>query len=73
MNLARLGNKYLADTEPWKHFKKDPGRVKNILYTALQITASTAAIIKPFLPFTAARLEGFLNIGEIGWQARRSE
>ncbi|KPL12608.1 MAG: methionyl-tRNA synthetase [Bacteroides sp. SM23_62] len=68
MNLARLGNKYLADTEPWKHFKNDPGRVKNILYTALQITASVAAIIKPFLPFTAVKLEGFLNAGEIGWQ-----
>ncbi len=68
MNLARLGNKYLADTEPWKHFKNDPGRVKNILYTALQITASIAGIIKPFLPFTAVKLEGFLNAGEIGWQ-----
>ncbi len=68
MNLARLGNKYLADTEPWKHFKNDPGRVKNILYTALQITASIAGIIKPFLPFTAVKLEGFLNAGDIGWQ-----
>ncbi len=68
MNLARLGNKYLTDTEPWKHFKNDPGRVKNILYTALQITASIAGIIKPFLPFTAVKLEGFLNSGEIGWQ-----
>ena len=68
MNLARLGNKYLADTEPWKHFKNDPGRVKNILYTSLQITASLAAIIKPFLPFTAEKLEGFLNAGEIAWQ-----
>ncbi len=68
MNLARLGNKYLADTEPWKHFKNNPGRVKNILYTALQITASIAGIIKPFLPFTAVKLEGFLNAGEIGWQ-----
>jgi methionyl-tRNA synthetase len=68
MNLARLGNKYLADTEPWKHFKNDPGRVKNILYTALQITASIAGIVKPFLPFTALKLEEFLNAGEIGWQ-----
>ena len=68
MNLARLGNKYLADTEPWKHFKNDPGRVKNILYTALQITASIAGIIKPFLPVTAVKLEGFLNAREIGWQ-----
>ena len=67
MNLARLGNKYLADTEPWKHFKTDPGRVKNILYTSLQITGSVAAIIKPFLPLTAVKLEGFLNAGVIGW------
>jgi methionyl-tRNA synthetase len=68
MNLARLGNKYLADTEPWKHFKNDPGKVKTILYTSLQITASIAGIIKPFLPFTAVKLEGFLNAGDIGWQ-----
>jgi methionyl-tRNA synthetase len=67
MNLARLGNKYLTDTEPWKHFKNDPGRVKNILYTSLQITASIAGLIKPFLPFTAIKLEGYLNTGEIGW------
>ncbi len=67
MNLARLGNKYLADTEPWNRIKTDPGRVKNILYVSLQITGGLAALIEPFLPFTAGRLTRFLNLDYIGW------
>ncbi len=55
MNIARIGNKYLADTEPWKVVKSDPERVKTILYVALQITANTAVAIEPFMPFSAAR------------------
>ncbi len=68
MNLARLGNKYLADTEPWKIFKSDPGRVGTILNISLQITAGLSSITDPFMPFTAARLKKFLNIENIGWE-----
>lgn len=68
MNLARLGNKHLADSEPWKIIKTDPDRVKSILYTSLQITASLAAIIEPFLPNTSRKLAGFLNMDGIGWK-----
>ena len=53
MDYARLGNKYLADTEPWNIFKTQPDRVSTILYVSLQITANLSAIIDPFLPFTA--------------------
>jgi methionyl-tRNA synthetase len=67
MNLARLGNKYLADTEPWIVIKKDPERVHNILYTCLQITAGLTALIQPFLPYSAMKLLDFLNIESIGW------
>ena len=56
MNIARLGNKYLADTEPWKVYKTDPERVKTILNVALQITASIAIGIEPFMPFTAEKI-----------------
>jgi len=52
MNIARIGNKYLADTEPWKVIKTDSGRVKTILNIALQITANTAIAIEPFMPFS---------------------
>ncbi|MFC2080922.1 methionine--tRNA ligase [Bacteroidota bacterium] len=68
MNLARLGNKHLADSEPWKIIKTDPERVKSILYTSLQITASLAAIIEPFLPFTSQKLVGFLNLESVAWK-----
>ena len=67
MNLARLGNKYLADTEPWKLIKTNEKRVKSILYTSLQITASLVAVIKPFLPFTSEKLAGFLNLDSVAW------
>ncbi len=67
MDLARLGNKYLADTEPWKVFKTDPARVQSILYIALQITANLTILMEPFLPFTMERLRGFLNFSQTSW------
>ncbi len=62
MNLARLGNKYLADEEPWKTIKTDEERTKTVMYVALQIAAALATLSKPFLPFTAAKLSKMLNI-----------
>jgi methionyl-tRNA synthetase len=61
MNLARLGNKYLADTEPWKLAKTDMARVETILNIALQITASLAIVAEPFMPFLSKKLEVMLN------------
>ena len=69
MNLARLGNKYLADSEPWKLVKTDPERVKTILNVALQITANIAVAIEPFMPFTAEKVLKLLQIGKPGWDA----
>ena len=65
MDVARLGNKYLADTEPWKLIKTDPERVKTILHISLQITANLAIILEPFLPFTTAKLADYLNLKKI--------
>ncbi|WP_027077201.1 methionine--tRNA ligase [Maribacter antarcticus] len=62
MNLARLGNKYLADEEPWKVIKKDEERVKTIMYVALQIATALAVLSEPFLPFTSKKLKTILNI-----------
>ncbi|MGV8945404.1 MAG: methionine--tRNA ligase [Lutibacter sp.] len=62
LNLARLGNKYLADEEPWKTIKDDEERVKTVMYIALQIAAALAVLSEPFLPFTSAKLKGILNI-----------
>jgi methionyl-tRNA synthetase len=62
MNLARLGNKYLADEEPWKKIKTDEERVKTIMYVALQIAASLAVVSEPFLPFTSSKLKSILNV-----------
>jgi len=67
MNLARLGNKYLADTEPWKVIKTDPERVKTILNTALQITASLSIVFEPFIPFSMKKLRGWVNLSKISW------
>jgi methionyl-tRNA synthetase len=67
MNLARLGNKYLADTEPWKLIKTDEERVKTILNISLQISASLSALMEPFIPFSAEKLKGFLNLSDISW------
>ena len=68
MNFARIGNKYLADTEPWKVVKTDPERVKTILNIALQITANTAIAIEPFMPFTAAKMIQMLAVEKFGWE-----
>lgn len=64
MNLARLGNKYLADEEPWKVIKQDEERVKTIMFVALQIASALAVLSEPFLPFTAAKLKIILNISQ---------
>lgn len=68
MNFARIGNKYLADTEPWKVVKSDPARVATILNIALQITANTAVAIEPFMPFTAAKMLRMLGSDRIDWE-----
>jgi methionyl-tRNA synthetase len=62
MNLARLGNKYLADEEPWKVIKTDPERVKTVMFVGLQIAAALAVLAEPFLPHTAVKLQDMLNI-----------
>jgi methionyl-tRNA synthetase len=62
MNLARLGNKYLADTEPWKAIKTDPERVKTILCISLQLCAALTIALDPFLPFTTKKLRNILNM-----------
>ncbi len=69
MNLARLGNKYLADTEPWKVVKTDPDRVKTIMYISLQITANLAILLEPFLPFSMDKLRSWLDIADLHWDA----
>ncbi len=68
MGLARLGNKYLAETEPWKVIKTDEERVKHILYVSLQITANLAFLLDPFIPFSMQNLRGFLNLEELPWE-----
>ena len=67
MNLARLGNKYLADMEPWKLIKTDAPRVATILNLSLQITANLAIAFEPFLPFTSQKLLNMLNIEQLEW------
>ena len=67
MNLARIGNKYLADTEPWKTAKTDMPRTETILNIALQITANLAIAFEPFLPFSAKKIKEFLNIEHLEW------
>lgn len=67
MNFARLGNKYLADTEPWILVKTDAERVKTIMNLSLQITASLAVLFEPFLPFSSAKLYNMLNLSKISW------
>ena len=66
MNLARLGNKYLADEEPWKQVKENPERVETIMNVALQIATALATLSEPFLPFTSEKLKGILNAGSSG-------
>ncbi len=71
MNVARLGNKYLADEEPWKMVKENPERVKTQMYVALQIASALAVLSEPFLPFTSEKLKRILNISnnELGWNS----
>ena len=68
MNIARIGNKYLADTEAWKVIKTDPERVKTILHVALQLAANTAIAIEPFMPFSAAKILKMLAVQPFGWE-----
>ena len=68
MNLARLGNKYLTDTEPWKLVKSDPERTATVMNLSLQICANLAVLCAPFLPFTADKLHLMLNLPAKGWQ-----
>ena len=68
MNLARLGNKYLTDTEPWKAVKTDPERVKTILHLSIQICACLSLLCEPFLPFTSEKLQKILNINVHNWE-----
>ena len=68
MNMARLGNKYLADEEPWKLIKTDPERVKTVMYIALQIATALAVASEPFLPFTSEKLKRMLQLGSITWE-----
>jgi methionyl-tRNA synthetase len=67
MNLARIGNKYLADTEPWIVAKTDMPRTETILNIALQITGNLAIVFEPFLPFSVKKIKQFLNIDELSW------
>jgi len=76
MNLARMGNKYLADEEPWKKIKEDPNRVKTIMYVALQIAGGLAVLSEPFLPFTSTKLKDILNLQadeDLNWSAIKTK
>lgn len=68
MNVARLGNKYLADEEPWKLIKENPERVKTQMYVALQIATALSSLCEPFLPFTSDKLRKILNSDKISWK-----
>jgi len=67
MEMARLGNKYLADMEPWIVYKTNPDRVKTIMHVCLQITANLTIVFEPFLPFTMNKLRNFLNLEKLPW------
>tara|TARA_B100001250_G_scaffold409846_1_gene435028 strand:- start:1283 stop:3292 length:2010 start_codon:yes stop_codon:yes gene_type:complete len=67
IDVARLGNKYLTDTEPWKIFRDDPERVKDIIYNSIQIVANISILCEPFLPFTSNKIKGHLNIINLSW------
>lgn len=67
MNLARIGNKYIAETEPWKLWKTDPKRVETILYIALQLVANLSIAFEPFLPFSSKKLREMINMTEYDW------
>ena len=71
MNVARIGNKYLAENEPWKLIKTDEERVKTIMNIALQITCNLAILAEPFLPFTSLKLFGLLNMNPLKWPSAK--
>ena len=73
MNVARLGNKYLADEEPWKMVKENPERVQTQMYVALQIAAALTTLCEPFLPFSSQKLEKMLNIKVNNWNLEFSD
>jgi methionyl-tRNA synthetase len=73
MNLARLGNKYLADEEPWKMFKVDEERTKTIMFVALQIASALATLSEPFLPFTSDKLKAILSVSSSGVENQWSD
>ena len=74
MSIARIGNKYISDTEPWKVAKTDMDRTASILYTSLQICASLSIAFEPFTPFSAEKLRGILNVGlDAGFDHRAGE
>jgi methionyl-tRNA synthetase len=73
MNLARLGNKYLADEEPWKLIKTDEARTKTIMFVALQIASALATLSEPFLPFTSEKLKGIIGTPNNSWDAVSSK
>ena len=68
MNLARIGNRYITETEPWKVWKTDPERVKTILHVCLQLTANLSIAFEPFLPFSSARLREMLSLDTFRWE-----
>jgi len=67
MMLARIGNKYIAECEPWKVWKTDPKRVETILYISLQLVANLAIAFEPFLPFSSVKLRNMLNMPQVNW------
>ena len=67
MNVARVGNKYLADSEPWKLIKTDAERTATILNLAIQICANLAVVFEPFMPFMSEKLAAQLRMGKLGW------
>ncbi|MFL2996415.1 MAG: methionine--tRNA ligase [Cytophagales bacterium] len=67
IDVARIGNKYLTDTEPWKIFKDDPDRVKDIIHNSIQIVGNISILCEPFLPFTSNKIRGHLNISDLSW------
>ena len=73
MNLARLGNKYLADEEPWKLVKTDEVRTKTIMNIALQIAANLSVVSEPFMPFSANKLAGMLGLDQLSWKDAGSD
>ena len=69
MNLARIGNRYITECEPWKVWKEDPKRVETILYVSLQLVANLAIAFEPFLPFSSSKLRSMLNLDSFEWES----